>query len=406
MLLTISDSPSRYFNQHLPYGVTHMNITEVVTYTIPHSRRREELSVCNVLYAILVILIHLLAEPIEQLSKDHILYFLAVGFWRLSSFVVQGYFFLSGTKLFLGGPPVRQESSVKIRDLAEKTAISNKFHHILKTWCSFYWGRIRRVVLPYLCIFTVFILYFSTIGTFNITPGNLLYNFVTGKLCGHFYYVILICQFYLLMPLWQRVIRRTPPMFLLPVAMLMTIMCKIYMPSLVELITGKAFEDNGLLFTSYLFYFLAGAAIGPVYDRFRVFLQEHHSSLLCGFLCIGLTNWVLFWLMSRGYFYLPWLELFHMLYCLYAIPATLSLACHFREAKLFHTTIFVNLDKWSYHIYLLHPLAIFITSSFLSRFNITRQIIRFPFIAICTYGSMIFFSFIAGKWKKHKSKQT
>ncbi len=376
-----------------------MNITEVVTYTIPQSRLREELSVCNVLFATLVILIHLLAEPIEQLSKEGISYFIAVGLWRLSSFVVQGYFFLSGTKLFLGGPPVKS-APLHTRESDDKFVIFNKFIYHLRPWCTFYGGRLRRVVIPYLCIFTIFILYFTTIGEPPPTPSALLYNFITGKLCGHFYYVILICQFYLLMPLWQRLIRKSHPVFLLPAAMLVTIMCKIYLPSLVELITGRSFSDNGLIFTSYLFYFIAGAAIGPVYDRFRVFLQEHRKSLLHGFILLGLSNWILYWLMSRGYFYLPWLELFHMLYCLYAIPTSLSLACYFREARFLRTKLFVIFDKWSYHIYLLHPLVIFVTSSVLHKFNISRQIFRFPILTICTYGSMFLFCLIAERIRK------
>ncbi len=378
-----------------------MNITEVVTYTIPQSRRREELSVCNVLFATLVILIHLLAEPVEQLAKDGLPYFLSVGLWRLSSFVVQGYFFLSGAKLFLGGPPVKPKTASVIRDSDKNSSIFYKIRNTLLPWGTFYWARFRRVVLPYLCIFAIFALYFTTIGAFAPTPTNLLRNFFSGKLCGHFYYVILICQFYLLMPIWQRLVRKSHPMFLLPTAMLITIMCKIYMPSLIELITGHSFSDNGLLFTSYLFYFLAGAAIGPVYDRFRVFLQEHRRSLLCGWVFLGLTNWLLFYLMRCGYFYLPWLELYHMLYCLYAIPAALSLACYFRDVKLFRSNIFAILDKWSYHVYLLHPLVIFIFSGILNKINVTRQLLRFPCLVVLTYLSMVLFCIVAEQCKKH-----
>ncbi len=377
-----------------------MNITEIITYTLPHTRRREELSICNVFYAILVILIHLLAEPVSQFDKGSVAYLVSSFLWRISSFVVQGYFFMSGTKLFLGGSPVSKKSPPKHRDSAQKVSIFTKIQVHLSPWCRFYGSRLRRVVVPYVVIYCLFALYLTLTGAIEPTITNLVAGFFTGKLCGHFYYVILICQFYLLMPLWQHLVRKSHPAFLLPVAMLVTILCKIYMPSIVELVTKQPFDDNGLLFTSYLFYFIAGAAIGPVYDRFRVFLAEKQKSLVVGWTFLGVTDWLLFWLMSKGVFYLPWLELYHMLYCLYAIPATLSLAAHFRSFPFFQSKLFSTLDRWSYHVYLLHPLFIFLFTSFLNRTGVTSLTLRFLLLLLLVYGTMILFCLLYEKCRK------
>ena len=65
------------------------------------SKKRRELDVCNVAFCVLVILIHVLAEPVTQYRQDSVLYVLALGPWRLSAFVVQGFLFLAGVKLFV-----------------------------------------------------------------------------------------------------------------------------------------------------------------------------------------------------------------------------------------------------------------------------------------------------------------
>ena len=349
-----------------------MNITEVVTYTIaPRNRRREELSFCNVLFCLLVLFIHISAEPVEGYARDSVLYFLAVGFWRLSSFVVQGYFFLSGIRLFLSG---RQETAG-----------------------AFYLGRCRRVVLPYAVVFCLFALYFHLSGTASFTPAELLVQFLNGKICGHFYYVILICQFYLLMPLWQRIIRKTNIFLGLLTSLMIMLMSKVYMPELIGFLTGQDFADNGLLFTSYLFYFIAGTYCGLYYDRFRIFLDRYRRSLLFTWLGLGAVNWIFFWLRSRGVYWASWLELFHVLYCMYAVLACLSLGYLWREKKVFRTSLFRAADKWSYHVYLLHPLVIFMGNSLFRHLGLSSLSLRFLLRTVLVYGVMTGFVWLLGK---------
>ena len=65
-------------------------------------KRRTELSYANLLLCLLVIFIHASAEPVSQLNRDSWQYLAVMIPWRLSAFVVQGFFFLSGVKLVLG----------------------------------------------------------------------------------------------------------------------------------------------------------------------------------------------------------------------------------------------------------------------------------------------------------------
>lgn len=356
-----------------------MNITEIVTYTVPpQSRRREELSVCNVVFAILVIFIHAIAEPAAGYDKNSLLYFLALGAWRLSSFVVQGYIFLSGVKLFL--------------------------HSKKESAGAFYLGRLRRVVLPYIAACCLFALYGILTGTMALTPGSFLTGLFTGRLCGHFYYVILIVQFYLLTPLWQKCIRKTDPVLGCLTALMVMAICKIYMPDLLQFLTGRPFTGNSLLFTSYLFYFLAGTYCGLVYDRFRIFLDRHRPSLLVTWGILGIINWIFLWMQYRGVYYAPWLELFHVLYCMYAILGSLSLGYLWREKKLFQTKFFRLADKWSYHVYLLHPLVIFLGDSVFHKIGLQSLTVRFLLRAVLVYGCMALLVWLWGKLPQKQKK--
>lgn len=65
--------------------------------------RLPELSYLNLTFCILVALIHILSEPVSSLDRSSLQYFVVMIPHRLSSFVVQGFIFLSGLKLCLGG---------------------------------------------------------------------------------------------------------------------------------------------------------------------------------------------------------------------------------------------------------------------------------------------------------------
>jgi len=64
--------------------------------------KKAELSFLNILFCALVILIHVLSEPITHLEKESLAYAVVFFPWRLSAFVVQGFVFLAGVKMALG----------------------------------------------------------------------------------------------------------------------------------------------------------------------------------------------------------------------------------------------------------------------------------------------------------------
>lgn len=349
---------------------------EIVTYTIhPGKERREELSICNVLFCLLVMGIHVLAEAVDGYDRGSVQYFCTVGLWRLSSFVVQGFFFLSGVKLFL--------------------------QKVKQPVLSFYKKRLRRVVLPYVLVFCLFAVYLSLTGAVSLTPLSFVQNLLTGKLCGHFYYVILMVQFDLLMPLWQKLAQKTEPILGCLTALLIMILCKIYLPGVITALTGEPFEYNSILFTSYLFYYVAGVYCGRNYDLLRGALDRYRGSIVSTWCLLGAVNWIVYWTSSTGIYYAPWLEIFHILYCLYAILGCLSLAYLWREKPLFHQKWFCQVDRYSYSLYLLHPLLLFLCGHGCNAVGITslslRLLIRFAAVVVAI--------FVLGKLPVQKRKK-
>ena len=99
--------------------------------------RRDELSICNVVFCLLVIFIHVSSEPVSFYEKQSVLYVCTLSLWRMSSFVVQGFIFLSGVKFFL-----------------KTDGFSYK---------KFYLSRVKRVVVPYILASCLFYAYFLLI---------------------------------------------------------------------------------------------------------------------------------------------------------------------------------------------------------------------------------------------------
>jgi len=258
-------------------------------------------------------------------------------------------------------------------------------------------NRIRRVVIPYLIACFIFVLYFhiSCMQTFSLLSWGK--NIFTGKLNSHFYFVIVICQFYLLMPLWRRIVSKQNLMLALPVSLLVMILCKLYLPGVITLVSGTDFLYNDRLFTTYLFYFLAGCFCGSVYDRFTLFLRTNFGSLLTGFIITGLVNCLFMALHGVGIYRAPWLELFHILYCIYAILFTLSLALKWQNLTFWKTALFRAWDKHAYLVYLLHPLAIFLCNDTLFHYGIISISGRLVVRTVFVYGIMVLLVLAAEK---------
>lgn len=162
-------------------------------------KRIPEISFLNILLCVLVVFIHSSSEPVSSLDKSTLSWAICFIPWRLSAFAVQGFLLLSGVKLFLG---------------QSKSQTS---------YPAFIAKRFRTVFLPYALWVVVYYIYFLRLRYFDFSLIDLASYIVKGDLVGHFYFVIAIMQFYLLMPLWRRIVSRYSAASALTAALLVTV---------------------------------------------------------------------------------------------------------------------------------------------------------------------------------------
>ncbi len=332
------------------------------------SDKRRELDLCNVVFCALVILIHVLAEPVSLYRRDSVLYALVLGPWRLSAFVVQGFLFLAGVKAFL-----RNKSPSDPFSLSQ-----------------YYFGRLRRVVLPYLGAAVLFSVYLGAMGQLHETAGAWWGDVLTGRLVGHLYFVPVICQFYLLIPLWRQMVYRGNAVMSLLTSLMLMLLCKLYLPDVITLLSGRTFTYNAVLCTTYLFYFVAGCFCGRYYEHFRAYLRHHARSVYIGGGICALINWIFIVLNGRAIYQAPWLEAFHVLYCIYAILTSFALADRYALKHRDTPKILQSVNRHSYAIYLLHPLFIFLINGFLGTCGIHSLSLRLAIRLVLTYFLSVF----------------
>lgn len=307
-------------------------------------QRLEELSLLNVLFCLLVVFIHVLSQAVSSLDRLSWQYALVLIPQRLAFVSVPGFFFLSGLKLTLP-----REHPVPLG--------------------RYYLGRAKALLLPYLLAAAIYYLFFVAIGWYSFSPGQFLRETALGSLSAQFYFLIALIQFILLTPLFRALSRRWDPILLLPLALGVTWLSSMYLPSVLQLfVPDSSFPYSALLFTSYLVYYLAGCCAGSRYPRFLALLEENFPLLCWSTLFFGSADAIVSVLAFSGRRNAPYLEMLHTLYILSAI--LLLCCCAARHKELMRgagSPLLTSIDRASYLIYLYHCLVITIFNIFAPR---------------------------------------
>ena len=326
--------------------------------TQPNSKKRlTEISCMNILFCLLVIWIHVNSEPIGALDRTGILWNVLFFLWKGSAFVVQGFIFLSAFKLFLKDKPMQ--------------------------YGKFYLGRIKQIILPYILCAAVYYLYFVIDKYFSYPLSLAAFGkkLLIGNLISPFYFVIIISQFYLLMPLWKWLMRKIRPVWLIGISTVITVVCYLYLPKMLALVGIENFKYNDRVFTTYLIYWILGALCGKHYHSLRDQLQKKKGVIFSATILVAGANLTFAYLNARGIFSLPQLNLLHMLYCIAMIFLTLTLFYRVKTLSPFASL----LDKSSYYIFLWHCMFIYL-SDLCFRFILPNNIPpRFVLRTLITY---------------------
>ncbi len=293
--------------------------------------RKSVLSRLNVLFCLLVVLIHVLSQPVTVLDHSSWQYALVLITQRLSLAAVYGFFVLSGVKLML---PRRRPVSLG----------------------KYYLGRIRRLVLPYLLAAFLYYLYFvHVLHYFPFSLTDFLGYLKWGDLSGQFYFLYPLFQLVLLSPLIRYIVQRQSPLLVIPVSLFVTWLSSEHLNDLLATFSpGLTFGHSDILFTTYLVYYVVGCYIGLYWDSFESFLKENRALITGLFVVFASADGLGSWLLFSGRREVVWLNFTHVMYSLVCVLFLFLVVPKGGQPS----GAVQKLDRASYLIYLYHCLAV------------------------------------------------
>lgn len=320
--------------------------------------KRQDIVFLNILFCFLVILIHISSEIVVQMDRSHTLYWAVLLLSKMSAFVVQGFIMLSGVKLFLRAGNIH--------------------------YGKFYLSRLTKIVIPYMIWVFIYYIYFCSKGYFDFSWSELGRFILTGKVSAHFYFVVVLVQFYLLAPVWIVFFKKANPAVVLMLSLLITVICGTSMDSILATVfPNHSFPHLDLFFPRYLVYWVAGCMIGLHYQEFVHYLQKRWISItLLFFVCSFIKAWFTVWFAGSGPI---WLDQIHILYCISALLFFYMVAQLFTGSGSVMLKPFGWLDRYTYHIYLIHCLVIVLANEWLTQKGITDLAVRLGWRTLFAY---------------------
>lgn len=359
-------------------------------------RKITEISVFEFFMCMFVIAIHLLSEGVDAFPKWSVSSIVFLSLTKLMTFAVPGFVFTSAIKMFY-----------KYGD--------RKFNYP-----KFLLGRILKVYIPYILAVTLYyvvFVYALDLDGFNHFDIRELIGFIiNGNISAQFYFVILIVQFYLLMPLWILAGRAKSKVFAIifaGISLVITVLSRMYFPQIsatvinwasgiqlpfqnplagMEISVLALSEYTNKFFTSYLVFWVAGMYIGLDYDRFSEIIKNAKATVYVGWFVLAVSHCILSYMKLGGLIFYSFESIIVVLFCLFSILGfyiytenlTVSLE---KMGKGFLTSI----SNASYEIYLVHCLIITLVYYYMGHFEIEGTMLKFWIATGITYTVSIIF---------------
>lgn len=223
------------------------------------AKRYSELNYFNAIACLFVVLIHVLSLGISSLQRESLQLIAIYIPWKLAAYVVPGFLFTGAVKMALG--------------FASEEARGERagyFSYILR--------RITKIYLPYVMWVGIYYIYFLRIGWVKKGIDVFLDYVWFGNLSSPFYYVVIVMQFYLLMPLWRLIVNKTPFFTTIPVAALISLAMLRFETLLGHF--GIEFLWRDRIFPTYIFFWITGLYVGKHYETVRNAIKKHLASTL------------------------------------------------------------------------------------------------------------------------------
>lgn len=312
--------------------------------------KRTEIDFINVVLCMLVIFIHIMSETVETLGADGLVVY---SLWRTAGFAVYGFVFLSGLK----------------------NSMSEKFDYRY-----FYARRFTKILIPYVIWVTAYYIAYCVCGRYDkFSITQLLGFIIRGDAAAHFYFITVIIQFYLLMPLWRFICRRFSAVSVISAAALITVMSQESLNGILNFFLPLEVRlENGMCFTNYLVFWLAGCFCGMRYDAFKERLSRGRRLMLAAFILLAAEECVSGLASLRGES-VPTMTGMHVLYCLCAVMTLTAFSAGRGKSR-----IVKRLSSAAYYIYLSHCLVLYFAQLWANSHEITDLTARFAVTAVPT----------------------
>ena len=317
------------------------------------TKRTVEISRINLAFCAMVICIHLLSDAVTHPGLSEGQYVLLYTVQKLCSPAVYGFLFLAALKIFRKGfgPSFR--------------------------YASYYKSRFLRIVVPYAVALAAYMLIYSLLPGYSWPISSYPLYLLSGAFASHFYFVPVIVQFYVLLPLWRLLVEKGRAAVVLPLALFF----QLVVPEATRvflLAVGSSYVPHHFyqLFVPYTFFWLAGAYAGKEYDRFTAALRRFKSLWLAVWCAaiLGVAGFAV--LLYRG-IYMEYLSFMQTALSAVTILLLYERSLALEQCKPQLSRLGAALDRASYEIYLYHMLFVVCGSELARRLGLLAMIPAF-----------------------------
>jgi len=294
------------------------------------------MDVFRALSCLAVIIIHTSAGPVSTLQAGSIHLFAMTLINSITRFAVPGFIFLSGFSLTY----VYQKKGV---NESEK------------------WARnFTKILLPYLVWSLVYYFVCIRLGYYGFSWFFLLEKLVLGDMFYHLYFVVLICQFYLLFKVINWFFGKFKPEILLFIMFLINVifMKKVY------------FKYIDRFFLQYLFFFGLGCYWALKRDEVKKRIIRIKNYLIGIYLTAVLYYTYRFYQSYVLKLPVKNINLLWFIFCTISVLFFYYLSLWITEKGIL-VDLLQKISISSYHIYLSHPLVLLFSQLFLERLGYT-----------------------------------
>ena len=201
--------------------------------------------------------------------------------------------------------------------------------------------RLSAIILPYLTVCLVYYGSYVYMGYYSLDPVFFIKGLLTGTLCYHLYFIIILVQMYLLIPIFGKLFKIFSDEFVLVVFLAINIMT-------LEL----SFPLSDRVFFKYMFFFAAGIYVLRNYGFAATVLKRKKVKVLSLLVFVSTSLFYTYLCASNNFYQIyGW-----FLHCALSIPFLYVTGLYLaKRTKGLYSKVNL-LGRSSYYIYLIHPL--------------------------------------------------